>query len=144
MARRLLLTMAVLLATTSLGTAPARADADACAGVVNVSLNYTFGLPTVHAWSFASMDITFSPGGCVASDLVMTGYLNGWCGRAFGVGTAGDGHSFSFEWVGTQFVFTSPVTAAMTVVETPGTGSCTNRTATSLTGVGVFAKTHLD
>lgn len=141
--RRLILTLALAMASIGVGTIPASADADACAGVVHVSLNYGFGLPQVHGWGFADMSITFSPGGCVASDFVMTGYLSGWCGRAFGVGTAGGGHSFSFEWIGTQFVFTSPLTAAMTVVETPGTGSCTSRTATSLTGTGVFVKTHL-
>ena len=141
--RRLVLVLAVAGASFGVGATPAHADADVCAGVVNVSLNYRFGLPNVHGWGFADMTLTFSPGGCVASDLVMTGYLNGWCGRAFGTGTAGEGHSFGFEWVGTQFVFTSPVTAAMTVVETPGTGLCATGTATSLTGVGTFVKTHL-
>ena len=142
---RLLLVGLVAVGSLALVPAPASADADVCTGVAEMTLSYRAGLYQVHPWSFASVTIRFTPGGCVMDDLVLDGYFSGWCGYGWGVGTMSGAsyHSYAYQWAGPQLVFTDPLTATFTFVEAPNTGLCATGNATRFVGTGVVVKQHI-
>jgi hypothetical protein len=158
--------LALLLAAASIATvgmlaptSPASADEDVCVGTGTATLTPTgslgFGYPVnagnatttsphvLHPHS-AGFSFTYTAGACVVkASLTATGSVTGYCGLSSGSGSTTNGHSFSFNSVGTVLVLTGDLTGVTSALPDPThSGSCTNETATRFLITGVGVKTH--
>lgn len=134
MRRMLRLVLPGIAAATliGIGTPPAQAHTDACAGTYAlqvISASTPLGLPGVTNVS-ANFTIKQTVGACVSGTIfAATGTLVGACGLGTGYGITSTGHQFDFT-LAAEMIFTNQVTGAMTVTEDPGDANdCASNTA---------------
>jgi hypothetical protein len=144
------------MAAISLATAgtvatpqPAGAHVDACAVVWGAM--EIFGRLGQYGM-FENKDLTYemhlreldNNGGCLATEgWSVTGRIQGNCMSAYISGTTGDGHSFTGQWLGTQWILTGRITGSLTVYEVPLYPLCISGAAWAFEVHGALTKNHL-
>jgi hypothetical protein len=127
-----------------IGTPPAQAHTDACAGTYAlrvISNNTPLGLPGVTNVS-ATFTIKQIVGACASGTMLSAvGTLVGACGLGTGYGFTSTGHQFDFT-LAAEMIFSNQVTGAMTVTEDPADpNDCASNTAVSFVLTGAVLLT---
>lgn len=130
MKRIIRMVLPLLAVATAIGfNAPAAtAHTDICSGQFEMIPNTGLGLPTNPVSTPFTMRQT---AGICGNGTIFTaaGTLNGGCALANGSGTTNTGHTFQFQLVGSDMVFTGQVVGKLNVIADPTQGSCADGTA---------------
>jgi hypothetical protein len=112
-----------------IGTPPAHAHTDVCAGTYSLVAQQPLGVPVTSTVSTGFV-LTQTTGACVSGNVLKaSGTLVGACGLGTGYGITSTGHQFDFT-LAAEMVFSFQVTGAMTVTEDPNDpNDCLNGTA---------------
>lgn len=127
---RMVLPLLAVGAALGVDTAPAKAHTDVCAGQFEMIPNLGLGLPT-NSPVTTPFTMRQTTGACGNGTMFLaSGTLNGGCAFANGTGTTSNGHTFTFQLVGTDMIFSGEVIGKLNVIDDPGdSGSCANNNA---------------